>query len=125
MFIRVFGLLSVAILLACAKPSTESTLIPLESVSAAKAKVAFQPPPPPYPKAFPGKPTAGRVSVRLIISKQGRVAQIQPIEGEEPFLSVVSQYAMGWRFDSSDIEYRQAILTMVYTDGHTINLKIS
>ena len=125
MFARALRLIPLLLAISCAKPAINAPPVPIEKISNVRAKVSFQPAPPPFPCPLPPNVSEARVSVRMIISGQGQVIQIQPVDGEEPFLSTVAKYASKWRFEASEFEYRQAVLTMIYNNDKTISLKIA
>ena len=118
-----FSLLAFAC--SCSNQPVQLTSIPADKISSVRPKVIFQPAPFPYPNSAAANNLDGRVVVRMVISSQGRVVEVMPIEGSDPFLSTVIRYAKLWKFDNSEAEYRQATLTMVYTAGRTIELKFS
>ena len=85
--------LALLFLAACATPNTEA--VPAVN----SRKVLYQPPPIPVPRPVDGQPGSYPTVVELEIDRSGRVVQVVPKTGVDPFLSATIGYAKQCRFN--------------------------
>ncbi|MBI4518563.1 MAG: energy transducer TonB [Deltaproteobacteria bacterium] len=53
---------------------------------------------PPYPKAAKHAGKTGSVTLKIVITAEGRVASVEVMEGEEPFLTAAVDTVKTWRY---------------------------
>jgi len=89
--------------------------------------VAFQPAPVHVPSPADGQPGVYPTAVELVIDSVGRVSQVIPKSGEEPFLSTTLAYAKQWRFTPGfpTTPETQVSLKVTYTWGASKTIVIS
>ncbi len=69
-----------------------------EETSAASLKIAYQPPPPAYPKSARQNQVQGLVLLDLDINEKGLPETVTVLQGPEALRSAAANYAKGWRF---------------------------
>jgi len=69
-----------------------------KKASTPSLRIAFQPPPPPYPAEARSKGIQGLVVLRLQINAEGTPEKIEAVQGPEELKAVAAAYAKGWRF---------------------------
>jgi TonB family protein len=63
-----------------------------------KVRIRFQPPPPPYPPEAKKQRIEGVVSLRLHITRAGKVSSIEYLSGPEELRSAAESHAKGYEF---------------------------
>jgi len=113
--------LSLLLLFGCTAPDNNPTSMPTSR------KVAYQPPPMPVPKPLDGQPGVYPTTVELVIDGAGRVSEVIPKGGSEPYLSTTVGYAKQWRFTPNFPTTPGALvpLSITYTWGASRTIDIS
>jgi TonB family protein len=89
--------------------------VPLVDLDYKQAKVKSQPPMPPYPPIARMAKVQGLVTIALIVDREG-VPQEAEVESGPPMLRAVAEsYAMGWRFEPTELNGARAAIRVRLT----------
>ena len=113
--------LALLLLTACDTPVAKPEPAP------ASRKVVYQPPPNPVPRPVDGQPGSYPTVVELGIDGAGRVTQVLPKSGVDPFLSATISYAKQYRFTPNFPTTPNSLvrLAVTYTWGPAKTVDIS